>query len=143
MRVDPRIDAGADLDGLLFGDARNGGLSRPFMLMSADPGFAADPNRAGFWSRSSGPHYAVDIKGAQHFAFSDLVFFASQLIGAANPSAGEGIRALVGNVDGLATLAAERAYLVAFFDRSLRGEPAPLLAHAPGPHAGVLLTVGG
>ena len=51
MLVDPRIDAGADLDGVLFEGARTGGLSRPFMLMSAEPGFAADPNRAGFWSR--------------------------------------------------------------------------------------------
>ena len=93
MLVDPRIDAGADLDGVLFGGARSGGLSRPFMLMSAEPGFAADPNRAGFWSRLRGPHYAVDIKGARHFAFSDLVFFAPELI-RANPSAGEGIRAL-------------------------------------------------
>ena len=87
MVVDPRIDAGADLDGVLFGAARAGGLSRPFMLMSADPGFAADPNRAGFWSRLRGPHYAVDVKGARHFAFSDLVFFAPELI-RANPSAG-------------------------------------------------------
>src|SRR5205814_5780706 len=55
MRVDSRIDAGADLDGLLFGEARSAGLSRPFMLMSAGPGFAADPNRAGFWSRLRGP----------------------------------------------------------------------------------------
>ena len=84
MLVDPRIDAGADLDGVLFGAARAGGLSRPFMLMSGEPGFAADPNRAGFWSRLRGPHYAVDIKGAQHFAFSDLVFFAPELT-RANP----------------------------------------------------------
>jgi predicted dienelactone hydrolase len=141
MLVDPRIDAGADLDGLLFGAARTGGLSRPFMLMSAGPGFAADPNRAGFWSRLHGPRYAVDIKGAQHFAFSDLVFLVPQLI-RANPSAGQALRAQVGNVDGPTTLAAERAYLLAFFDRSLRGKQAPLLTRAPGPFAGVRVTVG-
>src|SRR5439155_16108154 len=105
-------------------------------------GFADDPNRAGFWSRLRGPHYAVDIKGARHFAFSDLAFFAPQLI-QASPSAGQGIRAQVGNIDGAATLAAERAYLLAFFDRFLRGkqEP-PLLTRTPGPFAGVRLTVG-
>jgi hypothetical protein len=75
MLVDSRIRAGADLDGLLFGATRAGGLSRPFMLMSAEPGFAADPNRAGFWSRLRGPHYAVDIKAAQHFA--SAIFFSS------------------------------------------------------------------
>ena len=141
MLVDPRIDAGADLDGVLFGAARADGLSRPFMLMSADPGFAADPNRAGFWSRLRGPHYAVDVEGARHFAFSDLVFFAPEL-SRANPSAGEKIGALVGNVDGPATLAAERAYLLAFFDRFLLGNHEPLLAQTPGPFAGVRLTVG-
>jgi predicted dienelactone hydrolase len=141
MLVDARIDAGADLDGVLFGGARTGGLSRPFMLMSAEPGFAADPNRAGFWSRLRGPHYAVDIKGARHFAFSDLVFFAPELI-RANPSGGAGIRALVGDVDGPATLAAERAYLLAFFDRFLHGKQEPLLSRTLGPFAGAHLTVG-
>lgn len=141
MRADARIDAGADLDGVLFGDARSGGLSRPFMLMNADPGFAADPNRSGFWSQLRGPHYAVDIKNASHFAFSDLVFFAPDLL-RANPSGGEGIRALVGNVDGPSTLAAERAYLLAFFDRFLREKPAGLLTRTPGPFTGVRLTVG-
>jgi hypothetical protein len=142
MLVDPRIDAGADLDGLLFGAARTAGLSRPFMLMSADPGFAADPNRAGFWSRLRGPHYAIDFKDARHFAFSDLLFFAPALI-RANPSAGEGVRAQVGNVNGPATLAAERAYLLAFFDRFLLGKQHPLLSRTPGLFAGVRLTVGG
>ena len=139
MLVDSRIDAGADLDGVLFGATRTVGLSRPFMLMSGEPGFAADPNRAGFWHRLRGPHYAVDIEGAQHFAFSDLVFFAPGLT-RANPSAG--VSALVGTVDGPATLAAERAYLLAFFDRFLRGTQEPLLAHAPGPFRGVQLTIG-
>jgi predicted dienelactone hydrolase len=139
MLVDSRIDAGADLDGVLFGAARAGALARPFMLMSAEPGFAADPNRAGFWSRLRGPHYAVDIKGARHFAFSDLVFFAPELI-RASPAAGAGIRVQVGNVDGPATLAAERAYLLAFFDRFLRGKQEPLLTRPAGPLAGVRLT---
>jgi dienelactone hydrolase len=139
MLVDPRIDAGADLDGVLFGGARLGGVSRPFMLMSGEPGFAADPNRAGFWSRLRAPHYAVDIKDAQHFAFSDLAFFAPKLT-RANPRAGVGT--LVGNVDGPATLAAERSYLLAFFDRFLRGNHEPLLTRTPGPFAGVRLTVG-
>jgi predicted dienelactone hydrolase len=139
MLGDPRIDAGVDLDGVLFGDTRTRGLSRPFMLMSGEPGFAADPNRAGFWSRLRGPHYAVDIKDAQHFAFSDLVFFAPDLT-RANPQAGVG--SLVGNLNGPGTLAAERGYLVAFFDRFLSGKQELLLTQTPGPFNGVRLTVG-
>ena len=44
---------------------------------------------------------------------------------------------------GLATLAAERAYISAFFDRYLRGKQRPLLATTPGPFAGVRVTVVG
>jgi predicted dienelactone hydrolase len=141
MHVDRRLRAGADLDGLLFGQVRTSGLSRPFLLMNGEPGFAADPNRAGFWNRLSGPRYAVDVKGAQHFAFSDLVFLIPVLM-RTNPTAAEAARQVVGHVDGLATLAAERAYISAFFDRSLSGKPQPLLAKTPGPFAGVHLTVG-
>lgn len=141
MLVDRRIRAGADLDGLLFGQVRTSGLSRPFLLMNAEPGFAAEPNRAGFWTTLRGPRYAVDVKGAQHFAFSDLAFFVPMLM-RTNPAAGEALRQQVGKVDGLATLAAERAYISAFFGRFLRGKPQPLLAKTPGPFAGVHLTVG-
>jgi predicted dienelactone hydrolase len=141
MLVDPRIRAGADLDGLMFGRVRTSGLSRPFMLMNAEPGFAAEPNLAGFWNSLRGPHYAVDIRDAHHFAFSDLVVFVPDLM-RANPAAGQAARLEVGKLDGPATLAAERAYLLAFFDRFLRGKQPLLLAHAPGPFAGVRLTVG-
>jgi predicted dienelactone hydrolase len=134
MLVDPRIRAGADLDGLMFGPVRTRGLSRPFMLMTAEPGFAAEPNLAGFWNSLRGPHYAVDVREAHHFAFSDLVFFVPALM-RANPAAGQAARLEVGKLDGPATLMAERAYLLAFFDRYLRGRQEPLLAETPGPFA--------
>jgi predicted dienelactone hydrolase len=141
MLVDPRIRAGADLDGLLFEPARTAGLSRPFLLMSADPGFADVPNVAGFWSKLRGPRYAIDVEGARHFAFSDLATLVPQLV-RADPTTGQSLRQLVGDLDGFATIAAERAYLLAFFDRFLRGRPAALLAGGSGPFAGVRLTVG-
>ena len=118
------------------------GCPGPFLLMSGEPGFAADPNRAGFWKNLRGTHYAVDVKGAQHFAFSDLAFLVP-VLQRTNPAAGAAAKQLVGNIDGLATLAAERAYINAFFDRSLRGKPQPLFAKTPGPFVGVRLTVGG
>ena len=142
MLVDSRIRAGVDLDGLLFDPVRTSGLSRPFLLMNAEPGFAAQPSVAGFWNRLRGPHYAVDVKGAQHFAFSDLVFFVPELL-RTNPTAASSLRQLIGNVEGVATLAAERAYIHAFFERFLRANPQPLLTQTPGPFAGVRLTIGG
>ena len=62
MLVDPRVRAGANLDGLLFEPALTKGLSRPFLLMNAEPGFAAVPNTAGFWRKLRGPRYALDVK---------------------------------------------------------------------------------
>jgi hypothetical protein len=142
MLADSRIRAGVDLDGLLFDPVRTSGLSRPFMLMNAEPGFSAQPSYAGFWKRLRGPHYAVDVKGAQHFAFSDLLSFVPQLM-RTNPTAASALRQLVGKVDGLTTLSAERAYIHAFFERSLRAKPQPLLTQTPGPFSGVRLTIGG
>jgi hypothetical protein len=136
MLIDHRIRAGADMDGLLFDPVRTRGLARPFLLMKADPG----ANVAAFWSKLRGPRYAVDFKGARHFAFSDLVTFVPALM-RANPTAGKAIRELVGTLDGGPTLAAERRYLQAFFDRFLRETPEPLLKRTPGPFAGVRLTV--
>jgi predicted dienelactone hydrolase len=142
MLADSRIRAGVDLDGLLFDPVRTSGLSRPFLLMNAEPGFAAQPSVAAFWNRLRGPHYAVDIKGAQHFAFSDLVFLVPELM-RTKPTAARSLRQLIGNVEGVATLAAERAYIHAFFERFLRAKPQPLLTQTPGPFAGVRLTIGG
>ncbi len=141
MLVDPRVRAGANLDGLLFEPALTKGLSRPFLLMNAEPGFAAVPNTAGFWRKLRGPRYALDVKGARHFAFSDLVAFVPALM-RTNPTAANALRQIVGRLDGGETLAAERAYIRAFFDRYLRGKRRSLLTRTPAPFAGFRLTVG-
>ena len=49
MLIDRRIDAGLDMDGLLFGKVAVTGLEKPFMLFAADPGFRHKPNLAQFW----------------------------------------------------------------------------------------------
>ena len=82
MLVDRRVRAGADLDGLLFGQVRTWAVP-PLPAYEREPGFAADPNRAGFWKNLRGTHYAVDVKGAQHFAFSDIAFLVPVLSGRA------------------------------------------------------------
>ncbi len=141
MLVDSRIDAGADLDGVLFGAARTAGLSRPFMLMSGEPGFAADPNRAGFWQSVA----RASLRG-RHRRCSALRVQRSRLlrpgVDPGEPVGGQASELWSGTSTAPPTLAAERAYLLAFFDRFLRGKQEPLLARAPGPFAGVHLTVG-
>ena len=109
--------------------------------MSGEPGFAADPNRAGFWKQLHGPHYAVDVKGAQHFAFSDLVFLVPVLM-RTNPTAGAG-RETARRECRRARDARSRACL---HQRLLRPDSArdaaATAAKTPGPFAGVRLTVG-
>jgi predicted dienelactone hydrolase len=120
MLVDRRLEAGLDMDGLLFGQVAVTGLQKPFMLFSADPGFRIKPNLAQFWRQLSGPRYALDFAGAAHFAFTDLVFLVPQLAGTREAAAQARIRPLVGTVDPTVAYAAERAYVLAYFDRALR-----------------------
>jgi EmrB/QacA subfamily drug resistance transporter len=118
--TDRRLDAGLDMDGYLFGKVAVTGLEKPFMLFAADPGFRAEPNLAQFWRRLRGSRYAVDFVGAAHFTFSDLVFLVPQLAGTDEAAAQARIRPLVGTVNPTVAYAAERAYILAYFDRTLK-----------------------
>jgi predicted dienelactone hydrolase len=122
MRTDRRLDAGIDMDGYLFGKVAVTGLKKPFMLFSADPGFRGKPNLAQFWGRLKGPRYAIDFAGAAHFTFSDLVFLVPQLAGTDEAAAEARIRPLIGTVNPTVAYAAERAYILAYFDRTLKGK---------------------
>jgi predicted dienelactone hydrolase len=122
MLVDRRLGAGLDMDGSLFGKVAVSGLKKPFMLFSADPGFRHKPNLTRFWGHLRGPRYAVDFAGAAHFAFSDLVFLVPQLAGTREAAAQARIRPLVGTISPTVAYAAERAYVLAFFERELRAE---------------------
>jgi EmrB/QacA subfamily drug resistance transporter len=121
MLTDRRIDAGLDMDGFLFGEVADTGLKKPFMLFAADPGFRRQPNLAQFWGHLKGPRYAVDFAGAAHFAFTDLVFLVPQLAGASEAPAQARLRPLIGTVNPMVAYAAERAYVLAYFDRMLKG----------------------
>jgi predicted dienelactone hydrolase len=125
MLTDRRLDAGLDMDGFLFGKVAVTGLKKPFMLFAADPGIRSQPNLAQFWGRLRGPRYAVDFAGAAHFAFSDLVFLVPQLAGT-DKAAEARLRSLIGTINSTVAYAAERAYVLAYFDRTLRGKgPVP------------------
>jgi hypothetical protein len=120
MLIDDRLDAGLDMDGSLFGKVAVTGLEKPFMLFSADPGFRSKPNLAEFWSQLTGPRYAIDFAGTAHLAFSDLVFLVPQLAGTREAVAQARIQPLIGTVNPTLAYAAERAYVLAYFDRVLK-----------------------
>ena len=127
-RNDPRVKAVVDQDGQLFGDVRDKGTSRPFMLMHHG---AEDkppkPEQADVmkemsamtkaWDRSLIEHstnewYEVTIAKTQHGHFSDFLLFFKR-----NPA----------ELDPRRAHEIITAYTLAFFDKYLRGQNSDLL----------------
>jgi predicted dienelactone hydrolase len=147
MAADSRIHAGTDLDGTILVKKRslNPTLDenlarqlgdRPFMLFTRQGHDAQnDPTLAGFWAGLSGPRLFIALKDAEHFSFTDFEEFLPELLSA-------GIRpdkitralvaSYVGTIDPKQAVAAERAYIAAFFDLHLRGQSSRLL-NGPSP----------
>ncbi|QNE20340.1 lipase [Kribbella qitaiheensis] len=145
MLEDPRIEAGADLDGMLQYDFDNGplgkvakqGLNRPFLLFGSDTSQRTDPKSAyydkswaSFWQAQQGWKLNLQLPGSLHQSFSDYQLVYPQLL----PKIfGEGsivddsIELRVGTVAPDRSVAAQRAYLVAFFDQFLTHRPQTLL----------------
>ena len=140
-RLDPRIRAVVNMDGWLFGDAATQGVPVPYMMLnddeqmpdkaaleSPDPvtRYTAELNVADWQAqnRAVAQHggYIVTLRGTQHNNFTDAAFRSP-------------LRRLSGGgpVDPRRSEALMREYCLAFFDRILRGMPAPLLDPARAP----------
>jgi hypothetical protein len=147
VAADHRIYAGIDLDGTILVKRRslNPKLDqdlarklghRPFMLFTSQGHDARDdPTLAGFWAGLRGWRLFLALRNAQHFTFTDFEEFLSQLLPAGiRPD--EITRKLVtrftGTIQPRHAVAAERAYIAAFFDLHLRGQHSKLLkGHSP------------
>jgi hypothetical protein len=151
MAVDERISAAIDLDGSIvptvpFTRADVGALAgavaaqigdRPFMIMSsaghgpfAVPGQPQDPTLVGFWANLTGWRLFVTMAAAQHLSYTDYESFLSQSTAAGVISASQAAEVVVpyiGTVDPGRAIAAERAYIRAFFDQQLRHRHQDLL----------------
>lgn len=142
MGRDPRIDAAANLDGSMafsfskrvFGPVVEAGLTRPFLLMG---GGVSGPQRKPhthewapdwkrLWETSTGWKRDIHFPGAEHLSFADHQALAPQIAAQAKlpPLL---VTGALGTAEPARVLAAERAYLAAFFDLHLKGEPQPLL----------------
>jgi len=127
MLADSRIQAGIDMDGATHAPIPDRGLSRPFLFLGKQANYT--PGGEGSvttWERdwellTSWKQWLL-IAGAVHASFTDLALLADQLgldIGAGLP--------------GARSLDITRAYVRAFFDQHLRGQPQALLDQ-PSPH---------
>ncbi len=124
-QMDVRCKAGVDLDGALFGNVVQTGLAKPFMVIQSDPGSCSNSVCRSFQQEVQAllrtvPHgasYNLDVKGMEHFNFSDYAVYFS-------PARALG---LLGSIDGVRGLQITRTYVRAFFDTYLNNTPSPLL----------------
>ncbi|MCI4066487.1 hypothetical protein MRQ36_29590 [Micromonospora sp. R77] len=123
MHTDPRLAAGVDLDGTLYGPVVDTGLSRPFLLMSSATHDRSDDGTwAEFWSHLSGWHRDLKLAGSGHLSYCDIAALVGplHLTGMFPPE-------MVGTIDGDRAVQIEQTYLTAYFDRFLRHGSTPLL----------------
>jgi pimeloyl-ACP methyl ester carboxylesterase len=134
--ADPRVVAGINMDGWMFGDAESKGIPKPFFFMNSGSGGEVDPaavaklsgsdrlegekdlayarGMASSLERFGG--YRLTILGSVHGNYSDLILFTRPLPFREN-------RAL----NPYRVFQIVNAFTLAFFDRYVRGRPAPLL----------------
>ncbi|WP_198037110.1 hypothetical protein [Nocardia sp. BMG51109] len=119
MHDDPRILAGANLDGDLWGSVVTDGLNRPFMLVGAgNRGRDNIPSWQQFRAGDHGPKLDFRLNGAQHLAFCDNQLIVPALATAAGAPSAVASR-LVGTIDPRDSLELQRGYLRTFFDTTL------------------------
>jgi dienelactone hydrolase len=127
LLADSRVQAGIDMDGATHAPIPDHGLSRPFLFLGKQADYT--PGGEGSvttwerdWELLTGWKRWLLVAGAVHASFTDLALLADQLglgLGAALP--------------GARSLDITRAYVRAFFDQHLRGQPQALLDQ-PSPH---------
>lgn len=129
-QVDRRFDAAADLDGSLFGGwTAHAGDRTPFLLLAAaggvGAGFAEQP-LCRYMAGLGGPRFALDLRGALHFSYSDFQALAPAIaaVDPGWPFAGL-YRAVVGTIDPQRSISAQRRALARFFARYVKGADVP------------------
>jgi len=111
---DTRCKAVLTLDSPQYAAVKAGALTQPLLMMVSDNGTYLE---RGVFEKAGGPAYLVTVKGTEHYNFSDLTL-VSPLLAAMNYS---------GPINGQQMIKIMNAYTLAFFEKSLRGQPEPLL----------------
>jgi pimeloyl-ACP methyl ester carboxylesterase len=151
MAADHRILAGIDLDGTIIvsglptpGDQASFTLvehlaaavarrigDRPFMIMThAGHGPRDDGTLKGFWPNLSGWRLLLMLTHSGHYSYTDDEEFLSQLVRAGiipRSLASQVVTPVIGTINPARAVAAERAYIAAFFDLHLRHQASSLL----------------
>ncbi|WP_460655234.1 alpha/beta hydrolase family protein [Kribbella endophytica] len=142
MLTDRRIAAGVDLDGTLqyafpdgeLSEVAKRGLDRPFLLFGgadhshlSQPGQPMnDPSWTSFWAHQRGWKLNLRLPEGTHSSFADYQFSLPAIAKAFGVPA-DAVTGLLGTVDPARSVAAQRAYLAAYFDQFLKHRPQHLL----------------
>jgi len=113
---DERLKAGVNLDGPVYGDFVDARHQRPFLHMQSE---ANEKNSDLVFLNALAETYRVTIAGTKHLSFSDVSIMA--------PIYGKQLGYL-GPLDGHKVMHIVNDYVVAFFDKHLKGLDAPILA---------------
>jgi predicted dienelactone hydrolase len=110
---DSRCKAGINMDGFQGPQMELPPLERPFMFMNSENTLLFNA----MFDIALGPTYAVNIGGSQHLNYADFSIMSPlyQMTG------------ILGPIDGYRMLEITEAYVLAFFDKYLKGQAAPLL----------------
>ncbi len=124
---DSRCKAGADLDGTPLSAGATLPIQQPFLFLSEGfaKGCSQDKNCQPLqqsYDQTTNRAYFISIKGAKHFNFSDIALHFTFLGQFIFQQMGQ-----IGSIDPAHGLAIANAYLVAFFDKYLKGIDSPLL----------------
>lgn len=115
MLVDPRVDAGVNMDGS-FRSWLPQDLPRPFMMLGAENGGAGDrPAWDEAWTHLTGWRRWIQVPQVSHVAVSDAALLV------------EWLGLPPGALPGTRTIEILRGYVGAFTDLHLRHRPQPLL----------------
>ncbi|UCF37351.1 MAG: hypothetical protein JSU96_00300 [Acidobacteriota bacterium] len=126
--TEERCKAGVNLSGFMFGQIASRELTVPFMVMESIEPWCKDclPINDLLFHNSQSSIYMVQIGKATHGNFTDLSALKRYL--------SEGSQSLLGTIDGLRFLEIQNGYVRQFFDRHLKGLPAPLLDASSSPY---------
>jgi predicted dienelactone hydrolase len=120
MHGDRRLKAGVNMDGTLVGAAAVAGSDRPFLLLSSDHGTdPEDPTWDTFWANQRGWKRELRLSGSTHASFNDSEVFLPQLAAALGLTPDQ-VAEQIGTLDPHRSVAIQRTYLRAFFDKHLR-----------------------
>ncbi|GAA4691317.1 lipase [Phytohabitans rumicis] len=115
MYEDRRVRAGLNMDGTVFGRVVTAGLNRPFLLLGSQAEDEPDETWVTLWANLRGPRHQLELLGSGHLSFSDYQVLLPQ-----SGVPAEDLEPLLGTIDGERSVAVQRAYVAAFFDRYLR-----------------------